>query len=77
MSPSNLSSYTTLAEWAADKADMRITCVCGRTMNMPAATILERFGRHGPIRTSIIRLRCRGCRRRGHATVSSVPVLRR
>lgn len=77
MNPSNVSNYATLAEWAADHADMRITCACSRTMNMPAATILERFGRDGPIKTSIIRLRCRGCGRRGHATVSPVPVLRR
>jgi hypothetical protein len=69
--------YKTLGEWAADRADMRIACACGRTMNMPAATILERFKGDGDVTSKIIRLRCRGCGRRSHASVSSVPILRR
>lgn len=33
-------SYKTLGEWAADRADLRIVCACGRTMNMPSEEIL-------------------------------------
>lgn len=69
--------YKTLGEWAADRADLRIVCACGRTMNMPAEEILGRFKRDGDVATSVIRLRCRGCGRRGHASVSAVPILRR
>lgn len=69
--------YSTLGEWAADHADMRIICACGRTMNMPAAAILDRFKGDGPVPSKVIRLRCRGCGRRGHASVSSVPIFRR
>ncbi|MBS86582.1 hypothetical protein [Sphingobium sp.] len=69
--------YKTLGEWAADRADMRIACVCGRSMNMPAGQILERFHGDGDVASKVIRLRCRGCGRRGHASVSSVPILRR
>ena len=29
--PTNDTSYRTLSEWAADRADMRIVCACGRT----------------------------------------------
>lgn len=70
-------SYATLGDWAADRADMRIVCACGRTINMPAATILERFRKDGPVATAVIHLRCRGCGRRGYASVTAIPVLRR
>jgi len=69
--------YKTLREWAADRADMRIACAYGRTMNMPAAKILQRFNSDCDVASTIIRLRCCGCSRRGHASVSSVPILRR
>ncbi|KQN90781.1 hypothetical protein ASE90_16975 [Sphingomonas sp. Leaf67] len=69
--------YSTLGEWAADRADMRIVCACGRTMNMPAANILGRFKGDGEVSSKVIRLRCRGCGRRGHASVSSIPIFRR
>ena len=69
--------YKTLGEWAADCADMRIVCACSRTMNLPAAKILDRFNGDGEVATKISRLRCRGCGRRGHASVSAAPILRR
>ena len=77
MRPSNEAPYATLGEWAAAHADMRIRCACGRMMNVPASTILQRFGRDGQVDANIVRLRCRSCGRRGQASVSSMPVLRR
>lgn len=56
---------------------MRIVCACGRTINLPAERILERFKGDGEVASKVIRLRCRSCRRRGHASVSSIPSLRR
>ncbi|WP_375244175.1 hypothetical protein [Sphingomonas parapaucimobilis] len=70
-------SYNTLSQWAADRADMRIVCACGRTINLPSEQILKRFRRDGDVPSSFVRLRCRRCGRRGHATVTSVPILRR
>lgn len=75
--PTNNTTYQTLGEWAAARADMRIACVCGRTINLPAATIVSRFKGDGYVAEKMIRLRCGGCGRRGHASVSAVPVLRR
>lgn len=75
--PTITAPYQTLAQWAKDRADMRIVCACGRTINLPAARILERFKGDGDVASKVIRLRCRGCRRRGHASVASVPALRR
>lgn len=73
----NQSKYGTLAEWAIDRADMRIVCACGRTINVPAAKIIERFRSDGSIDRAATRLRCRSCGRRGHATMMPVPILRR
>lgn len=70
-------SYQTLAEWAADRADMRIVCACGRTINLPSGQILTRFRFDGYVSTAVTRLRCKTCRRRGHATAEPVPVVRR
>lgn len=75
--PTNDAPYKTLAEWATDRADMRIVCACGRTINLPAARIVERFKNDGEVATNMIRLRCSRCGRRGHASVSSIPILRR
>ena len=41
--------YKTLGEWATDRADMRIACACGQSMNMPASQILERFHGDGDV----------------------------
>lgn len=46
-------------------------------MNMLAAKILQRFNGDGDVASKVIRLRCRGCGRRGHTSVSSVPILHR
>lgn len=70
-------SYNTLSQWAADRADMRIVCDCGRTINIPSEQILQRFRRDSDVPSSFVRLRCRRCGRSGHATVTSVPILRR
>lgn len=75
--PTNDTSYRTLGEWAADRADMRIVCACGRTINFPAERILERFKGDGEVAAKMIRLRCRGCGRRGHASLSAIQTLRR
>ena len=75
--PTINATYVTLGEWAADHADMRVVCACGRTINIPADKILERFAGDGEVAVKVIRLRCRSCRRRGHASVSSIPILRR
>lgn len=69
--------YQTLEAWAQDRADMRIVCDCGRTINVPADKILSRFRKDSSIQQAVIRLRCTTCRRRGHATISPIPVLRR
>ncbi|MET3712652.1 hypothetical protein ABIC65_003370 [Sphingomonas trueperi] len=58
-------SYKTLGEWAIERADMRIVCECGRTINVPADKILSRFGRDSSVQQAVIRLRCSTCRRRG------------
>ena len=73
----NDTPYTTLGEWATDRADMRIACACGRTINFPAERILERFKGDGKVANKMIRLRCRGCGRRGHASLSAIPALQR
>lgn len=75
--PTIVAPYTTLGEWAANCADMRILCACGRTTNTPAADILSRFKGDGEVSSKLIRLRCRGCGRRGHASVSSIPIFQR
>lgn len=75
--PTIAAPYRTLAEWAKDRADMRIVCACGRTINLPAERILDRFKGDGEVASKVIRLRCQSCRRRGHASVSSIPALRR
>lgn len=69
--------YRTLGEWAADRADMRIVCACGRTINFPAERILERFKGDGEVGAALVRLRCLSCGRRGHAEVSKIQALRR
>ncbi len=69
--------YKTLGDWAIERADMRIVCDCGRTINVPADKILSRFGRDSSVQQAVIRLRCSTCRRRGHATISPIPVLKR
>ncbi|TVV76922.1 hypothetical protein [Sphingomonas solaris] len=69
--------YKSLAEWAADRADMLIVCTCGRTINLPSGNIVERFRGEGSVSTAAIRLVCKGCGRRGHATLTPVPKLRR
>lgn len=69
--------YLTLAEWAADGADMRIVCKCGRKVNFPADRLIARFGSSGAVSAALLRLRCTGCRRRGHAGVSAVLPIRR
>lgn len=72
----NQSAFTTFGEWAASKQDMRIVCDCGRTINLPSANIIKRFGADGPIGEALIRLRCQTCKRRGHATVTPVSFLK-
>ena len=60
----NQSKSTSLGEWASAREDMRITCPCGRTINLPAVKIIERFRCDGPISQAITRLRCTTCGRR-------------
>jgi len=69
--------YKTLGEWAVERADMRIVCECGRTINVPADRILSRFGRDSSVQKAAIRLRCSTFQRRGHATISPIPILKR
>ncbi len=76
MPSQNQSDFTTLGEWEAARADMRIACVCGRTINLPAAKIIERFKSDGAVSKALTRLRCGSCRRRGHATITPVPILK-
>jgi hypothetical protein len=76
MPAQNQSDFTTLGEWETARADMRIVCACGRTINLPAAKIIERFKSDGPISKALTRLRCGSCRRRGHATITHVPLLK-
>ena len=70
-------TYDTLAEWAEDRADMLIVCKCGRTINVPSDKILPRFRYAESVTLAAARLRCTSCRRRGHATITPVVVLRR
>jgi hypothetical protein len=49
MPAQNLSEFTALGEWEKARVDMRIVCACGRTINLPAAKIIERFRSDGPI----------------------------
>ena len=77
MPAANPPPYSTLAEWAADRADMLVVCACGRTINLPAGKIVERFRYDGSVAAAAIRLVCKGCGRRGHATLTAVPKLRR
>ncbi len=70
-------NYATLAEWAEQRSDMRIVCECGRTINIPADQILARFRFDGGVLQAVIRLRCTACRRRGHATITPIPILKR
>jgi hypothetical protein len=76
MPASNQSKFTTFAEWAAAREDMRIVCACGRTINFPAGKIVERFKFDGEISLALTRLRCESCGRRGHATVTPVSFLK-
>lgn len=76
MPAQNQSKFMTLEEWATSREDMRIACACGRTINFPAVKIIERFRSDGPISQALIRLRCQNCRRRGHATITPVPILK-
>jgi len=69
-------SYLTLAQWTGDRSDMRIVCMCGRTINIPSEKIVERFRFAGEVSKAVMRLVCTGCRRRGHATITPVPILR-
>lgn len=76
MTTQNQSKFTTLGEWAASREDMRIACACGRTINLPAVKIIERFTTDGSISQALTKLRCQSCRRRGHATITPVPILK-
>ncbi len=76
MPASNQSKFTTLAEWAAAREDMRIVCACGRTINLPGGKIVERFKFDGEILLALTKLRCGSCGRRGHATVTPVSFLK-
>jgi len=69
-------NYVTLAQWAGDRSDMRIVCKCGRTINIPSEKIVERFRFAGEVSKAVARLVCMSCRRRGHATITPVPILR-
>ncbi len=69
-------SYVTLAQWAGDRTDMRIVCMCGRTINIPSEKIVKRVRFAGEVSKAVMRLVCTGCRRRGHATITPVPTIR-
>lgn len=67
----------TLADYVETRADLRIECRCHRLINMPWSQISARFGGLDPVTSAATRLKCRGCGRRGHATISPVIPLSR
>ena len=70
--------FETTMDYARHRADIRIVCQCGRTINVPFANVLKLFG--GLPQTmpqAIARLKCKRCFKRGSVKVSPVPTVRR
>jgi len=66
--------FETTMDYAHHRADMRIVCQCGRTINVPFADVLKLFG---GLPQAITRLKCKRCFKRGEVKVSPVPTVRR
>jgi len=70
--------FETTMDYARHRADMRIVCQCGRTINVPFANVLKLFGgMPQPIAKATGRLKCKRCFKRGAVTVSPMPTVRR
>jgi len=70
--------FETTMDYAHHRADMRIACQCGRTINVPFADVLKLFGGiPQKIPQAIARLKCKRCFKRGKVHVSPVPTIRR
>ena len=67
---SELQPFATLQLWADAHIDMRIECVCGRTINVPSNQILSRFRFDGSVSDAADRLRCKRCGERGNAVMA-------
>lgn len=62
--------FSSLAELVQANADLVIECRgCGRTINLPRAAIIERFGGDMALDEARIRLRCKRCGRKSDATL--------
>lgn len=60
------------------RADMRIVCECGRTINVPFGDILKLFsGLPLPIANARSRAKCKRCFARSRVIVSPVPTVGR
>lgn len=71
-------AYFTTLDYAAHRADMRISCQCGRVINIPFSNVLAMFGGM-PVHVDKAkrRLKCKRCFEKGVATISPVPTVRR
>lgn len=71
-------TFRTTMDYAHHRADMRIACECGRVINVPFADVLKLFGGlPQKMEHAKGRLKCKRCFKRGKATVSPVPTVRR
>lgn len=70
--------FETTMDYAHHRADMRIVCQCGRTINVPFANVLKLFGgMPQAMPEAAARLKCKRCFQRGKVTVTPVPTVRR
>ena len=65
-----MDGFTTLAHCVKARADMRVTCKCGREVDLPSATLGAMFGAWLTIEQATARLKCERCFQCGAATVS-------
>lgn len=71
-------AYFTTMDYAQNRADMRIVCECGRIINIPFQNVFAMFGgipQH--VDKAKRRLVCKRCFKKGVATISPVPTVRR
>lgn len=71
-------AYFTTLDYASHRADMRIACECGRIINVPFQNVFAMFGgipQH--VDRAKRRLVCKRCFKKGAATISPVPTVRR